>query len=329
MISIFVYADSKDIQNWRWDDGDGIKKPITAKDPVQYGTTETAWMGYARRFPIPSIVLRPNDGAVVQFKKSLPETGKATREDHAEKMKDFSAALRTKIGGCRSVSDFRNDPLCVFIHFGGNVGKEAERSLKETWELLDEESKKSFLCCAISRNGGGISRDWQRPNSTEGGKILELPSTKKEVLVALRNWGVDKSYLFEFESRGISAPMPPPEVGEPGEKALAESKASAGKDEQATKSPNVDDNGEEGRGKVFNWNTLFGFALQGIVAFELVGGFVLCWVKSFRVQVAWAELSFGLLGLVFLSIPVGILAALRRERNPHPLHGENQSTQNE
>ena len=121
MISVFVYSsDPNDFPNWRWQIETGINAPADTHPEC----LDTGTVVYERRSPTPSIILPYNTRAVSLFNESLPNTEEVTA-DHVSGMERFISSLREIIGNCQSVAAFRNDPLCVFIHFGGDIYEDA------------------------------------------------------------------------------------------------------------------------------------------------------------------------------------------------------------
>lgn len=176
MISVFVHSPApNDFPNWRWQVGADMEVPADTLPKLLANKTAV----YERRSPIPSIILPNDTRAVAAFKDSLPNTEDVT-PDHVTGMKKFISDLREIIGQCESVAVFKNDPLCVFIHFGGEALGQVAKCLGEVWKRLDEKDKETFLCFAITRRGVGINGAWQREDGT-----LVLPSDEQGVLDVL------------------------------------------------------------------------------------------------------------------------------------------------
>ena len=203
MVSVFVYSSNpNDFPNWRWKVGNDIQVIADREGNRELGL-------YERRSPIPSIVLPPDHRVVSLFRDSLPShADEKITDEHVEGMRKFITGLRDLIGNCENLSTFKLQPLCVFIHFGGEQYTTMTNRLARVWKKLAPKDKESFLCFAITRRGNGINEAWKRPDG-----ILFLPSTENEVLEVLQEGcrGLGEPYLEYykyFENTENTTPKP-------------------------------------------------------------------------------------------------------------------------
>ncbi len=323
MISVFVHsADPGDIQNWRWkvnsddesDFGSEPKKYLLNSDPK--------FIAYVRKSPIPSIVLSPDDVDVSPFIDSIT-CGNEDFESRVSKMHAFNLALRRKIEICDELAQFKDAPICVFIHFGDNSYKQANERLGLAWKALDNRAKQNFLCMAISRNGTSINQSWLLARKNVGGNILLLPSSLQEVLDVLeegcKGWCVEVPESFKTAKLATST--------------FGTNRSSVGNVVHLVESTTGNtissaDTATQSASNGSKFATLplrIKHVLELIVLLELVCGFVLAWMKSFQGRSFATELGFGVLGLVFVVIQFGILFSFHEEGTGSGDHTMNHS----
>ena len=166
MISIFVYKDSDDRAHWQWNMGAEGSVPLPDEPN---GTGQT----YIRVSPIPSIVLPWDLPVVDPFFKIIKRDGRGLEKDRETAMRKFIVDIRDVIANCAELSQFKDGPLCIFIHFGEGDDDTYNVRLHEAWKGLGCEKEK-FLCFAISRKGTRcINHVWRR------GDFLVLPESFK------------------------------------------------------------------------------------------------------------------------------------------------------
>lgn len=321
MISVFVFRDTTDFRDWHWKAGpdgeDSLRKKANCLIPKRLKC-------HVRSFPSPAMVLPPEDGSVSAFTACIKKDS-ATAGERATAMKEFIVALREKIELCQDVSRLKDDPLCVFIHFGGEGYGNYNIRLHEAWEgLQDDNVKQRFLCFAITRggtNGNIINEDWLRRES--GAIVLDLPDSQEQVKAVLLKgckevWNIPLPQPF---SSGEAVPKAPPtgkesktsERDEAHEAHIVSKTSTPASYNEESDGSNDGDAKEAGNCKKICVNTRLTCALKWMIAVGMFSGFVLAWVKCFLVHSVVAALGFGGLGLVFLVVSVGLLLKTHEE----------------
>lgn len=215
MVSIFVSTGGADLNHWRWQtlagttdiESIGELKPVTLPSGVSFYAA-------VRRYPIPSVVLSLNDSVICGIVKSL--------YDCDGEMLDCIEGLRQIVMACLPGTS-KDEPICAFVHRGGDSFIEANPRLAETWKALPDELKRTFVCVAITRGGCGenvVNSDWQKSLGTNQENLLQLPSSEKEVLATLDKWSKEKCPEFlgifghgaaSMHALGNGKPEPPPQ----------------------------------------------------------------------------------------------------------------------
>lgn len=294
MISVFVWSEKDD---FRWN-----ATPSLSQEPNHKGRFNC----HARGAPTPTMVLSPRDESVSAFVSCISKSS-ASVGDRASVMEKFIRAMRGKIEQCDEVEMFREDPLCVFIHFGGGDHYQYNERLHDAWAALQsEEVKQKFLCFAISRHDTSdkvINKDWL---SDDG--VIELPDNDKQLMAVLEKgckleaWGrilVPEPFTKSSLNGQNEQPTKPKETI-----CNINSSSANGRNDDSTRSKpgEVQDNQMK-----FQLNARLACVLKWIVVTEMVAGFVLSWGKSFFTHSFAVEFCFGVLGLVFFIIPVVLL----------------------
>ncbi len=211
MVSVFVYRDVQDLSNWRWKTDNSANPPMPidprSRRPYRAEGQQEDFYAYVRSEPIPSIILSPEDGEVTDFINGLPNT-ENVQGGHVEGMRYFIRELRKKVSACLPEINAHDEPLCVFIHIGGERYATFSTRLGNVWKGLDDNNRRTFLCFAITRNGNGINDAWK---SREENGILELPSTEEEVLEVLQNGcrGLGDHYREYYRNFANTTPKTP------------------------------------------------------------------------------------------------------------------------
>ena len=144
-----------------------------------------------------------------------------------------------------------------------------------------------------------------------------LPSTDREVRIVLeegcKKWDVVLPEPFKQSEGSASISS----LGMASQVLDAHTRSESGTVVESNSSAHTESDSEMKKEHVkhdrgFHWESLYQWILQGIVVFELVGGFILSWRKVANAQSIVSEVFFGLLGLVFLVIPIVVL--LRQEK---------------
>jgi hypothetical protein len=314
MISVFIHSsDPDDLKNWRWA-GAPPGQYLTDEHAGTYSDGKKQRFVFVRDSPSPSFIFPPDDVDVSTFIQAVVSQ-KETPESCAAGLKKFNSALRNKIAELsrNSIANLPPGlnpavtPVCAFIHFGGNSYASINERLEKAWKVFGEDIPAGFLCFAITRGQPcEIYKDWQK-----NGNILELPCDDAGLSKVLKNccaaWHITYPQAFETSESTQSLAT----NGKNTSSTEDRGHPSPGEDGSRHSSP-----GEEGGCKKKappRWASWFANLLKGIVALEMVGGFICAWVKCFRNQSLASDLGFGVLGLVFLVVPVGVLMALHDE----------------
>lgn len=313
MISVFVYKDADDLAHWQWKAGAEYRNTL-ADEPKPYGGGAPKGVAHVRVLPIPSIVL-PWDNLVVDpFFKIIKQDGGGLEASRVTAMQKFIVDIRDVIANCAELSQFKDGPLCIFIHFGEGDDDTYNVRLHKAWKGLGCEKEK-FLCFAISRKSTRcINHVWRR------GDFLVLPESFKGLEAVLKEgWKMwkgdappplpqafltDESVNTKILTNGESSCVKPGEIT---------------KDGEVSKSQNSrNDNNSNGKSNVSNdekciRKSVFGCVLKWIVAIELLCWSALSLWKFFVSKSLKAEVAFGVIGLTLLIIPVGVILALHED----------------
>lgn len=329
MISVFIYRDTEDFGHWRWKAGPQNRIMLSEEEPTYpqssgqgAGPSDKKHTCHVRSEPTPAMVLPPDaDEDVKAFIGSIiPDSyDKASR---SLAMRKFIGVVREKIGLCPEVSGLRDEPLAVFIHFGGEGYGNYNIRLHEAWEGLQDDSvKQRFLCFAITRggtNGNIINEAWLRHE--DGTIVLDLPDSLEQVKAVLSKgckevWNIPLPQPF---SSVEAVPMAPPTAKE-GKASQRDEAHIVSKTSTPTHSNDESDGSNDGDAKEagncikIHVDTRLACALKWMIAVGMFSGFVLAWVKCFLVHSVVATLGFGGLGLLFLVIAVGLLLKTHEE----------------
>lgn len=294
MISVFI-SSTDDLKHWRWPDGNCVSLDLV-KDCA------AVWKGTM------SAIVMSFDYYIVAHFCNLITNGDSTDDIHTVTV-SFIAGLRKSIKDLCNINT--DGPLAVFIHFPGENYDAANERLKTAWEALEGSEKERFCCFAITRSGSnGINSSWidkTEIDTTE--KILRIPEesedVKKVIAAGFDNWEVKN--CFSRESSGC----PSPEDVRP----AAPSSMTSGAEQRACPCDSTTDDSESPQDEQVPCRkaSIAYILLKWSTAIELFAGFILSWVKSFYAQTFISEISFAILGLVFLALAASVLLALREE----------------
>ncbi len=318
MISVFVFNDTNDLAHWKWATGGASSLPtfINTDAGETYGPNNK-FKAHVRRMPLPTVVLSPKDSDVEKFITdiSLDTSDASVLDLRTEAMTQFIVALRGKIATFKQFKDCEacnNEPLCVFIHFGDGGYSRYNERLGGAWHRLTAEQQRTFLCFAITRNDTGFNQSWQEVGGVGGNNNLILPSTMDGMIKVLDEGCKCKGWEIELpEEFTTSGEAPAKTRSEDNTRQTEEAKDSSSSSQPPSSGTSAD--GRNGKPEVEQTrcrSSVFRNVLKWIIALELVGGFVLSWVKCFHARSVSGELGFGVLCLVFLSISVGVLLML-------------------
>ena len=314
MISVFVYKDSDDLAHWQWKAGAEYRNTLE-DEPMPYGGDQVKGVAHVRVSPIPSIVLPWDNSVVDPFFKIIKQDGDGLDVSRVTAMKKFIVGIRDVLANCAELSKFKDDPLCIFIHFGGGDDDAYNVRLHEAWKGLGCEKEK-FLCFAISRKGTRcINHVWREgdflvlPESFKGEQGLE--AVLKE---GWRMWEDGNPLPPEFEKDGSVEAISSANGGSLADTPRETLKASGSACGQNCKGNNELNDGKNasGDGKGVR-KSFFGCVLKWIVALELLCWSALSLWKCFNARSLKTELVFGVMGLVLLIIPVGVILAMHED----------------
>lgn len=309
MISIFFHsADSDDLKNWRWKEAPEGHFLNSDKGETYIDVRKKTHRCHVRVSSCPTVVLPPEDPDAYAFFESILSKN-ANSEQCVDGIRRFHDSLRTKLVQelakfFPASLDVQTEPLCVFIHFGGEKYSTVDKRLKEAWRSKPEGIPNAFLCFAITRSGdNGINEAWRKQGN--GGYILELPDRVSAVLDVLKKgckrWGVQFPDAFEQIDKTASSTtddgphnaegnQPPSSNGNPN-KGLPKGRATTRRS---------------------SW---FANVLKVIISLEMISGFSLALLKCWQSQSFASEMGFGVLVFVFLMVPVGICMAMHDEES--------------
>lgn len=310
MISVFVYKDTNDFETWQWNAGPNKQNSLGSKPDY----VDDKLICNVRSEPTPAMVLPPEDDDVEVFTECITKDS-SKNDTRTSAMKKFIDAIRQKIGRCAEVSKFKDVPLCVFIHFGGEDYRKYNQRLCAAWGGLDDKNKQTFLCFAITRHGtsgGIINQEWIDTDADK--QVLKLPDNNEQLLAVLtagcksKEWGIPLPPLFMENVHNTP-------VAEVNEQPKQQNGMSV--NYTSSSSPSSEDNNncnkdkgskkERQSGREIQLDAKSALALRWMVFVELLLGFCLSWIKCFFVKSPVSEFGFAVLGLVFLIILVGIL----------------------
>lgn len=314
MISVFVCKNSDDLKGWHWKAGP--QNTDTLRDePVSYKNldlSDKTLLCHARSKPTPSMVLMPvynenENHDVLDFIQCIKDDS-ANEVSWSNAMQQFIGAMREAISICPEVESLKDAPLCVFIHFGGENFDTYNDRLHKAWMLQDDDVRQRFLCFAITRHGSSgdiINQDWCKDDE------MFLPDTNEKLMAALemgcKIWNIELPKPFT-QTDDDSKPSSEETSGESNKQRETTGAGNPSSDNGKTDDSPKSMSDEDPNGQVkIRLNARSACVLKLIVAIELVAGFILSWVRIFFTHSFTVEFGFGVLGLVFLVIPVILL----------------------
>lgn len=292
MISVFI-SSTEDLKHWRWPDGSRVSLDLVKHYAVRKGTMSAIVMSF--------------DYDIVRPFCNLIINGDSTDEAIHTETVSFIAGLRERIKELCNIDPV--EPLAVFIHFPGEYYDVANERLKTAWEALEESEKERFCCFAITRSGSnGINSSWI-DKTEKAEKILCIPkeskAVEKVIAAGFENWEVKN--CFSRELSGCPSPEDVPPAAHPS--------VTSGAEQRACPCDSTTDDSESPQDEQVPCRkaSIAYILLKWSTAIELFAGFILSWVKSFYAQTFISEISFAILGLVFLALAASVLLALREE----------------